>query len=173
MKKIVSIIAIELACFVSQAQTLTNTSPPMLQGPLIDLAATLSTATNWAVAPYAIYDTGTKKAGAGVTALYNLNANFATGVGLDYLNSEVWLPSGQVQFQAPIIIAQKVTLIPFGFTGIATPVSGKGSSNGSAVGLFGAGMALKINSHLDIFGAISKWTGFEGEKYYGGIAYKF
>ena len=159
-----------------------NTNSLSLEGPLITLLGNLSTATNLAITAYGIYDTapkpGADSAGFGLTALYNITPWAATGVGMEFMNGDVWMPSGQVQLQAPFTIGGKVTLIPFGFTGVATPVSGRAADNGTAVGIFGAGLAARIytssgGAHLSIFTAISKWTGFDGEKIYGGLVYRF
>lgn len=88
------------------------------------------------------------------------------------------MPSAQVQFQAPLVIGGKLTVTPLAFTGAATPISGRGAENGTLVGIFGAGMSLRLyesstGAKLSLFGAVAKWTGFRGEQIYGGIAYRF
>jgi hypothetical protein len=42
---------------------------------------------------------------------------------------------------------------------VATPVSGMGDNNGSVVGLFGAGLSVKIYGGLQGFYAIEQRTG--------------
>ena len=52
-----------------------------------------------------------------------------------------------------------VVLTPFAFTGVATPVAGMGSENGSVVGLFGAGVSVRIYGGWQGFYAIEQRTG--------------
>jgi hypothetical protein len=153
-----------------------------IEGPLITLLTDITTATNLSIAPYAIYDTGTKSMGGGLLAVYNVTSWAAGGIGMQYLNQELWMPSAQFQLQAPVIINKSISLIPFVFTGIGTPIAGGSgkdfADNGSAVGIFGGGMAVKVfgdlnSSHLDVFTAIAKWSGFSGEQIYGGFVYRF
>lgn len=156
----------------------TNGSAPTLTGPLVNLLTTMAAWTNIAVAPYGIYDTGTKQYGAGLLALYNANSYMAGGIAVQYLNKEVWMPSAQFQLQAPLTIGGKFTVTPLAFTGLGTPVSGRASDNGTPVGIFGAGLGVKLYgsptaNHLDAFFAVAKWTGFEGEQWYMGLAYRF
>lgn len=179
MKKLIAIALITIGLALSApAQTLnTNTETPTLEGPFIDLLTSISTWTNLTLGAYGIYDTGTKAGGAGVVALYNATPFIAGGVGLQYLNDELWMPSGQVQFQAPFTIAGKVKVTPLAFTGIGTPIAGGGdrnfADNHSVVGIFGAGLAVRTTEHLDLFVAAAKWTSFEGEQWYFGLAYRF
>src|ERR1035437_2945897 len=138
---------------------------PFLSGPLTELLSTLSTATNWGVAGFGIYmpgGGGHKAAyGAGSLFLYNINPYIAAGVGIDWLDNHTTMPSGQLQFQAPLYLggANGVRFTPFAFTGVATPVSGMGDNNGSLVGLFGAGLSVKIYGGFQGFYAIEKRTG--------------
>src|ERR1039458_7942105 len=116
---------------------------PFLSGPAMDLLATLGSATNWGVAGFGIYEpasSGHRAAyGAGAVALYNINLYMASGIGIDWLDNAVTMPSGQFQFQFPFILGgtNGIKATPFAFTGVATPVSGMGADNGTAVGLFG------------------------------------
>lgn len=156
----------------------TNTSPPTLSGPFIDALGLLSTATNLSVAPYGLYRTSDGRAGGGIAALYNITPNFASGVGLDMMDSQLWMPSGQVQFQLPLVIAGTVTTTPFGYTGLSTPIGGAGDDNGTAVGIFGAGLGLKLlgdtqGRHLSLFYSIEHRTGFDGEWMRFGLYYRF
>jgi hypothetical protein len=130
----------------------------------------MTTWSNVAIAPYGIYDTGTKKLGGGVLALYNVNRYVAGGIGGQYLNGEMWMPSAQFQFSAPLTIGGKLTLSPLAFTGIGTPL-GSGATYSGVTGIFGAGMSVKVSSRLNAFVAVAKWTGFEGQQWYGGFAW--
>ena len=156
----------------------TNGGTVALSGPLVNLLTTMAAWTNIAIAPYGIYDTGTKKYGGGLLALYNANNYMAGGLAVQYLNKEVWMPSAQFQLQAPLTIGGKITVTPLAFTGVGTPVSGRKGDNGTPVGIFGAGLGIKLYgaanaNHLDAFFAVATWTGFEGEQWYMGLAYRF
>jgi hypothetical protein len=142
----------------------TNASP-FLSGPLVELLTTLSTATNWGVATFGIYmpasDHQKAAYGCGAIALYNINPYMATGIGIDWLDNQVTMPSGQFQLQAPLKIGGDKGLVvtPFAFAGVATPVSGMGEENGSVVGIFGAGLDVKVYGGLGVFYAIEERTG--------------
>lgn len=167
MKFILSIIMAVGLCATGYSQVLdTNTSPPTLSGPFIDMLGSLSTATNWGIATFGIYTPKTDKPGkaglgAGAVALYNITPYVATGVGIDWLNDDVTMPSAQVQFQAPLRIGgtNGVVVRPFAFTGVATPVAGMGDDNGNVVGIIGAGLGVKIWKGLNIFYGIEQRTG--------------
>lgn len=155
----------------------TNTNPPVITGPIADFIsfATTAGATNWMIAPYGIYDAGSKTGGGGIALAYKLSDFVVPTMRLDYVNREIWMPSGTLQLQAPVTFFGKVTVIPFVFGGIATPIAGKGADNGSAVGMFGTGGAIRLSSRLDLVGDVEKWSGggFTGLQYRGGIAIKF
>lgn len=174
MKNILGLTVILLACSLpSRADT-----NSFLSGPLPDAVGGILTATNLAIAPYGIYDTHGHTFGGGLLALYNITPAVATGAALQYLNHEVWMPSAQLQLQAPVRLGNTVELVPLIFTGIGTPVSGKGPNNGSAIGIFGGGLGVKlfgseIHSRLDVFLGAAKWTGFPGEQLYGGLLWRF
>lgn len=150
----------------------TNSTGPVLEGPFIDFLGSLSTATNWGVAAFSIYAPQDKSWGAGLVALYNISPYVATGIGIDWLDrGNVTMPSTQVQFQAPFLIGGKVRVTPFGFTGVATPLSGKGDDNKTVVGLFGAGLGVKIYGGLQAFYAIEQRTGESGVWNLFGLAF--
>jgi hypothetical protein len=144
---------------------LNTNSSPVLSGPLVDILTSASMWTNWGIATFGIYEPGSSghKAayGAGAVALYNINRYMATGIGLDWLDNQTTMPSGQFQLQAPLIIGgtNGVTVTPFLFTGVATPIGGKGGDNGSVVGLFGAGLDVKVYGGFGAFYAIEQRTG--------------
>jgi hypothetical protein len=102
-------------------------------------------------------------------------------VRLDYLDGELWMPSASLQLQAPVKLFGRMTLIPFGFGGIATPITGKGSDNGTAVGIYGIGGAIRLDflggntsrwKPLDIIFDCEKWTGFPSQQYRLGFVWK-
>ena len=75
---------------ISQAQvTITNIT-------------SLEGATNWAVIPYAAYDTGTKKFGAGAAVLYSVTENFWAGLRAQSLNGQSVTAGVQGQLQATV-----------------------------------------------------------------------
>ena len=142
-----------------------STGTPFLSGPLVELLTTLSSATNWGVATFGIYEPKSDRHkasyGFGAVALYNINTYMAMGVGIDCLDNQVTMPSGQFQLQAPLHLGgtNGLTVTPFAFTGVATPVSGMGTDNGAVVGLFGAGLDVKIYKGFGAFYAIEQRTG--------------
>jgi hypothetical protein len=140
----------------------TNSTGPFLSGPGMDLLSTLSIATNWGVATFGIMEpasSGHKAAyGVGAVALYNINTYMASGIGIDWLDNQTTMPSGQFQLQLPFLIGgtNGVQATPFAFTGVATPISGGGPG---LVGLFGAGLDVKIYGGFGAFYATEKRTG--------------
>lgn len=166
-------IALSLHCI---AQT-TNTSPGVIDSPVFQF---LTQGSNWIVAPYAIYDTTTKNFGGGIGAGYKLNDFVVPTMRLDYINNGLWVPSGSLQLQAPVTIMGKVTVIPFVFTGIATSLRNEDNRyNGSAVGIFGLGGAVRINSTKwyvpsDVLVDYERWTGgpFEDKQVRFGLVFK-
>lgn len=179
--KLITCIAL-LCLLVSTAHSQvinTNTSPPTLEGPGMEFIEFLSQGSNWIIAPYGIYDSGSEQFGAGIGAFYQINNFVLAGMRLDGLGAEdgwdMWMPSGQIQLQAPLVLFGKVKLTPFGFTGIATPVTGQQGDNGTGVGVFGAGLAVGISKNFHLVGDIEKWVGahFTGEQYRFGVAISF
>lgn len=175
MKKLLALLAV-CACALtgySQVSVNTNTSPPTLEGPGIIALNFLSQGTNWTIAPYGLYDTDTRKAGAGIAALYSVTPVLSAGMGLDYINHEIWMPQGDVQIGLPITIMGKLTLKPLAYTGISTSISGRGERNGDAIGIFGAGMAATVYKNLGIFSAWEKRSTFDGQLIRFGLSWKF
>lgn len=132
-----------------------------------------SSSTNWMVVPYGIVNSKFDKFGGGIAVAYKLSEFVAPALRLDYYDGRVWMPSASLQLQAPVRIMNKFELIPFAFSGLATPLSGKGNENGTAVGIFGAGAAIRIGARWDIIGDVEKWSGFEGLQYRMGVVFKF
>ena len=143
----------------------TNMSP-LLSGPFVEILDTLTTATNWGVAAFGIQtphskSTGKPAYGAGALFLYNFNSYVGAGLGVDWIDGNTTMPSAQVQLSAPLFIggANGLRLTPFAFTGIATPVSGSDYDNGTVVGIFGAGLGVRVTGGLNAFYAIEQRSG--------------
>ena len=122
------------------------------------------------VAPYGIYDSGTKSAGGGVAALYKLNDYVAPCVRMDYLNNNLFMPSGNLTLQYPLPALGKFTLVPFAYGGLALPLAGKARDNGNLSVITGIGLALRISSHFDLITDWENWTGFKGDQYRFGVS---
>lgn len=172
MKKLLILLAVcALIAMPVKAQTQTNYIS--FDGPAMDALRFLGTGSNWMIAPYGIYGPSSHAYGAGVCALYKVSDFIAPGIRLDYFNGSVVMPSGQFQLQAPLTLMGKLTVVPFVFSGIATPLAGKGKDNGSPIGMFGVGAAVRVSSHFDIVLDVEKWTNFQGNQYRLGFLYKF
>jgi hypothetical protein len=150
-----------------------ETNAPVIAGPGWDAFQFLtSSGSNWMIAAYGIYDSGTEEAGFGLGAGYRLSEFVVPTLRLDYLNQEIWMPSASLQMQAPIRLFGKFDLVPFGFAGIATCVSGPHETY-APVGIFGLGGAIRVGKHFDIVGDYEIWSGFAGSQYRFGFLYKF
>lgn len=173
MKKILTFIACIVSfAAIAQTNSVTDTNS-VITGPAGKIITFLGEGSNYIIAPYGIYDTGSKSFGGGIGIGYKLNDFVVPTIRLDYINKDIWMPSGNVQLQAPMTLFNKVTTIPFVFAGAATTVSGRGSQNGEAVGIFGVGMAVRIGKHWDVVGDWEQWSTFKGDQYRFGFAYKF
>lgn len=169
MKKLIIALfmAVTLPAFAQ-----TNTPPPIDSEPWYKFLDFLSHSSNLIVAPYGIYDSGTKSAGGGIALAYKVSDYVLPTLRVDVIDKDVWMPSGSLQLQYPIPMG-KFTFIPFGFGGLATPLSGRGSDNGTAVGIIGLGADLKLSDHWGILGDVERWSGFNGYQFRGGFHYKF
>ena len=137
-------------------------SPPVISGPVwTALTWGSGASTNWAFVPYGIWSSSGDKYGAGLAGLFKLNDFVVPMLRLDYYDSRVWMPSASVNLQAPLTLFGKFTAVPFVFTGLATPLSGKGNDNNTAVGIAGAGVAIRLTKYLDIAYDLEKWSGFD------------
>jgi hypothetical protein len=157
------------------AESVTNT-PPLVSGPALKAFEFFTaSSSNWMVAPYAIYDSGSKSFGGGLGVGYKLSDYVVPTMRLDWVDSQLWMPSADLQLQLPVTFFGKVTAIPFAFAGIATPISGAGEGNGAAVGMFGTGLAVRLSSRIDLIGDVEKWSGagFKDLQYRGGVVFKF
>jgi len=133
-----------------------------------------STGTNWLLSTYGVYvDDDVNSFGGGIAAMYSLNQYALTGLRMDYVNDELWMPSINVTLQLPIKVANKVTVAPFAISGLATPLGGRGDDNGDAVGIFGAGLAVQVSKKVGLVYDSELWTGFSGVQHRFGIYWKF
>lgn len=147
--------------------------PPLFSGPASTIWEFLTTSSNLMVVPFATIQSDMKKFGGGVAGMYRLSDFVGTGLRLDYWGGEVWMPSLNLQLQAPLTLFGKLTVIPFGLTAIAVPISGKGYDNGSTVGIIGAGLAVRLSAKLDAVFDIEKWSSFAKQQVRVGFLYKF
>jgi len=127
------------------------------------------TTSPWMVVPFGIWSTA-KHSGAGVSVLYELTPNLVLSGRLDYLNGEVWMPSCNLQLQAPFRISMGLTLVPFTFTGAAAPLGG---ASVSATPILGAGLAVRLGTRVDIVADVERWTGLDGIQFRAGVIWKF
>lgn len=176
-------LIIGLLAFLAGGVHAQDTNPipaPAISGPGWDAIQFLGSGSNWLVAPYMIYSTGSKSAGGGIGVGYKVSDFVVPTLRLDYLEGGLYMPSASLQLQAPLKLLGKVTLIPFAFAGLATPISGKGKDNGSAVGIFGIGGAIRTDfigsdkwwKPQDVIFDFEKWSGFSGSQYRLGFVWK-
>lgn len=180
MKTLSSIIVGLLLAVTVNAQTntpapvTTNTVPSLPEHVSTWINFLSNTSSNWLVAPYIIYvDDDINSYGAGVGAFYKLSDYALTGMRLDYVNSELVMPSVNVQLQLPIKVAGKLTVTPFAVSGLATPLDGRGSDDGTAVGILGAGVAVSVTKKIGVVYDAEMWTGFSGTQHRFGLYWKF
>ena len=138
--------------------------------PVQRVLAFLAQGSNWIVAPYGIYDMTTKSAGGGVALAYKVSDFVLPTLRLDYINGDVFMPSGTVQLQMPIKVTTNIWLTPFLFGGVATAVTGSGA-DGTAIGIFGLGGDIRITEHFGILGDWEKWSSHEQLRF--GFHWKF
>lgn len=180
MKKLLTLLALALA--VSGYSQSTSTNAPTIPSTWDNIIQFVSQGSNWVVAPYGIYATGGtvdndgKKVhsswGAGISGLYKINDYVLTGLGLDYMNGGLTMPSATAQLQYPIKLGRFV-LTPLAYSGLSTAIGGNSKDNGEAIGIFGTGAALSFTEHLGAFASYEKRTGFEGNWIKFGTFWKF
>lgn len=180
MKTLASIIAGLLLAVTVNGQTntpapvTTNTVPSLPEHVSTWINFLSNTSSNWLVAPYIIYvDDDINSYGAGIGAFYKLSDYALTGMRLDYVNSELVMPSVNVQLQLPIKVANKLTVTPFAVSGLATPLDGRGSDDGTAIGILGAGVAVSVTKKIGVVYDIEQWTSFNGSQHRFGIFIRF
>jgi hypothetical protein len=157
----------------AQTNTVPKTNPPPT-GIWADITGAFSgigSASNWIVAPYGIYDTKTKTAGGGLAGVYNVTPYFASVIRMDYINKEIWRPSGSIELQVPVKFSG-FTVTPFVFTGLAVPLGGTGADNGSATLITGTGAAVTLKKNkLYAIGDYEWWN--DHGQIRAGLGYKF
>lgn len=125
----------------------------------------------------------TKKYGGGVGVVYPFTPYVFTSIRVDWVNGGFWMPQGNVGIQAPLTLytngTSKIVITPFGYGGVAVPVSGAtvgsitigGASpinnDGKPTAILGAGGALDLYSawHLKLVGDVEDWSNFPGQQY--------
>jgi hypothetical protein len=163
--------------FALAMPVLAQTNAPVASSPIFEF---LSTGTNWYAGTYGIYDTTSKQWGGGIGAGYKLSEFVVPIVRLDYIGSQIWVPSGSLQLQVPVTLFGKFTVVPFVFPGIATSLNNYNSgNNGDAVGIFGSGVMLRIPSTKwyvpsDVIADYERWTGgpFKDNQFRLGLSWK-
>jgi hypothetical protein len=173
IKKMKTVLSSILLAFSLAAKAQTDTNNPFTSGPLVTGLTWLGSASNIMGIAYGTMNDKADKFGGGVALAYKVSDFLAPTLRLDYWDGKVWMPSASLQLQSPITIGGKLTVIPFALSGIATPIAGKGTDNGTAVGIFGAGLAVRVSAKFDLIADCEKWTSFDGLQYRFGALYKF
>lgn len=175
-------IGAALIAFAVNAQTnqppMTDTNAPASTnmfgehvGKVVDFLS--MTGSNWSVIPFAIYSEDTKGGGVGLAAMYSMTDFAGAFLRLDYLEGDIFMPSGNFQLQIPVKLAGKVTVVPFVLGGIATPLSGRGDDNGDPIGIFGMGMGLKVSRKVSVVYDSEVWSKFDGWQHRLGVLWRF
>jgi hypothetical protein len=120
-----------------------------------------------------------EKYGFGAGMFWNMNNYIAPGLRIDWVNGGFYMPSGNVTLKLPITpIAQlpQFRFTPFTYAGVGIPLGGAKGNNGDPTAILGAGAAIHIGKFggwdFDLLGDVEQWTGFEGNQYRGGLAFK-
>lgn len=171
MKKILSLALILLSGVLSlNAQTTNNN---VATDALNKSFSFLESGSNFMVASYGITSSDFRKFGGGVAIAYKLSEYVAPVVRLDVYDHSLFMPSGSMQLQVPIAFGAKLKVIPFAFSGLATPLSGRHAGGSDLIGIFGTGAAIQISQKWDIIGDYERWTGGLGDQIRFGALYKF
>jgi len=116
-----------------------------------------------------------KNWGFGACGLYPLTDHTFTGIRVDYMGGQFWMPSATVGLRADFQIYGH-NFSSFTTGGAIFPLSGAGQENGSIGAIVGAGVSTKVwqnakgNMSIDAFVAVEKWTIFNGETIRPGVA---
>lgn len=149
---------------------------------LINLAQGVNEARSISVAAYPGFAPDIKvngvssKWGAGVAALYPINAYSFAGVRLDYLGDQFWMPSCTVGLKADLTILGKYNVTPFTIGGAIFPLSGS-TQDGQVGAIVGGGFTSCLWKSEDgkrafnVFYAVEKWTLFQGVIHRPGVAF--
>jgi hypothetical protein len=180
MKKTRSVL-IAIACALAVIKSSAQTNVPVIASPVIDAFNFLSTpSSNWMLATYGVF-TKSEGGGVGVGALYKVSENFGAVMRLDRIGNDTYLPSGNFQVQVPVTLMGKFTLVPFAFTGMATPINAQPGHDG-VIGIFGIGAAIRIPESIkgksqfipdDVVYDYERWTSYEGMQHRIGFLWKF
>lgn len=161
MKRLLTIIVLATATAVGYSQN-SNGVPSWVDSPITKF---LSDGTNWHVASYGIYDTDTHEVGLGIGAGYKVSDYVVPTLRLDYIRGDVYVPSGNLQLQVPILFFDgKVKVTPFVTTGVATTLN-SGRNDGNAIGIFGTGGYVMFNHNKSayvpkgVIADVERWTG--------------
>lgn len=166
-RTIIALIGL-LALLALPVAAQTNAPPPTAptQENLLDF---LTTGSNYWAAAGGAYSVDSKEWGATVALGYIVPGTevISPMLRLDELGGDFYLISGQLRLQPPRQLMGKIPLIPFAMAGVGTPLGGAGPENGTAIGIVGAGAALKLDvlgdawlwKHLDIVGDYEYWSG--------------
>lgn len=132
----------------------------------------LTTGSNYWVAPFSTFSTGDKSFGGGIALGYLATEAINPVLRLDYFAGQAFMVSGNLQLQPPRRLLGKFPVVPFGIAGVGTPFSGSGATGvapGTAIGIVGAGAALKLDflssntnsflRRLDLVGDYEHWAG--------------
>jgi hypothetical protein len=184
MKKLHSLIVITLLVLSSilhPPSSAAQTNAPVIASPVLDAFNFLSTpSSNWMFAVYGI-STKDEGEGFGIGALYKVSENFGAVLRLDRIGNDTFMPSGNFQVQVPVTIMGKFTMIPFAFTGVATPLNARPGHDG-VIGIFGIGSAIRVPEVIksksrfipdDVVYDYEKWTSYEGGQHRLGFLWKF
>ena len=168
----------------AQAQTNTvATNAPPAWTTLDQIIALVGSPTNYAVAPYATYaPNAPSKWGGGIMGVYDVNQNVGLGLGLDWLGS-FSLVNANLTLQAPFhpLPSQLPSFVvsPFVLAGAATPYSGDGKFNGTAVVTSDFGAYLEfghlLGGEFGVGGAYGRWSGagpYDVPRYHGFLSWE-
>lgn len=171
------IIGLSVCCLSSEAQTNTPSSSTIW-----DL---LTTGSNYWAAPFATCSTGDHSTGGGLAVGYLATEAINPVLRFDYFAGQAWMVSGNIQLQPPRRLMGKIPVMPFAIAGVGTPFAGAGDMNGRAIGILGAGAAIKLDGlvstnsflrRLDIVGDYEHWSGMvdkQANQVRFGILFKF
>jgi len=178
--------------FSVQAQPTNTATKPTIQGGVQQIVdAFKSGKTNVWGEVHGLYAPALeKKYGGGVGLFWNLSDYVYSGVRVDYVDGDFWMPSGNVTVQAPIEITSWLTVAPLGYAGIGVPISGATvggttlgaparDNNGDPTAILGYGVAVRmanittsskwVPKHIDVAVDSETWSGFKGQQFRLGI----
>lgn len=191
MKTTLSLLAVALLAFSSSAQTnaapvdpvspftIAETNAPAYTnilgqqfGMVFDFFA--QTGSNWSVVPFITFldDEKYEEIGGGIAAVYSISDYAGAMLRVDYLNGDVFMPSGNFQLQLPITLGGKFQVVPFLITGIATPLNA-GEDTGDPVGIIGSGLGVRVSKKIGVVYDVEKWSSFDGFQHRFGVLFRF